>query len=129
MDLGWRKRRNFHRQPVAPSIFAIGDCRDLAPQVVVGLAVEHSRGRVNLPLPYPNTGFAILPDVLYPSGGFAFFGEQVDAFVADDKPNLDLARQSGRASDSSQMKDRLMRNALEIFACHQNHFLPIAQPL
>jgi hypothetical protein len=32
-----------------------------------------------------------LPDVLYPSGGFTFFGEQVEAFAADDKPNLDLA--------------------------------------
>ena len=39
MECLWRKRRNFHRQPVAPSIFAIGNCSDLAPKVVIGVAV------------------------------------------------------------------------------------------
>ena len=107
----------------------IGDCSDLAPQLVIVLAVEHPRRRVNLSPSYPNTGIAILSDVLYPSGSFAFFREQVEAFAADDKPDLDLARQSARPSESSQMKDLLMRNALESYACLENHFLSIAQPL
>ena len=95
MSRGQRARSDFHRQPVAPSIFAIGDCSNPVPQLAVGLAVKNARRRANLPLPDPDHNLRIAPDVLDPCGGFACFGDQIKAVIVDDKPNLDLARHTG----------------------------------
>ena len=72
-----RKRGKFHRQSVAPSIFAVGDRNDLVPQLAIGLAVKDARRRAYLPFPDPDHNLGIAPDILDPRGRFACFGEQI----------------------------------------------------
>src|SRR6516162_11452263 len=85
------KRSDFHRQPVTPSIFAIGDCSDLVPQFAIGVTVEHTRRSVDPTFPDMDRNLAIAPDVLDPPGRFTRFGKQVKTLTPDHEPNLDLA--------------------------------------
>src|SRR5947208_3118045 len=50
----WGERGDFHGQSVAPSIFPLGDRRDLVPQLAVALAVKDARRRPNFPFPDPD---------------------------------------------------------------------------
>jgi hypothetical protein len=90
----WRVREwgDFHRQAIAPSIFAIGDGSDLIPQLAIGVMVEHARRRADLPFSDPDRYLGIAPDVVYPLGGFTRFGKQIETLAADHEPNLDFAR-------------------------------------
>src|SRR5690242_21149167 len=87
------KRRDFHRQAFAPSIFVIGHHSQLVPQFAIGLTVEHTRRRVELPFSDPDRHFGVAPDVLNPPSGFTHFCEQVETLAVDHKPNLNLSRQ------------------------------------
>jgi hypothetical protein len=85
------KRGDFHRRPVAPSIFAIGDRSNLIPEFAVGVTVEHTRRCVNLPFSDPDRNLGIVPDVLDPSSGFTCFGEQVE-MLAPDHNQISISR-------------------------------------
>src|SRR5215472_16382543 len=101
------------RQPVPPSIFAIGNCSDLIPQLAVGFAAKDACHRANLPFRDPDSDLGIASDVLDPRGSFAGFGQQIKMVTIDDKPNLDLARQTRPPPDCSQIKDFLVRKFLD----------------
>jgi hypothetical protein len=118
MGRAWRKGGDFHRQPVAPFIFAIGDCSNLVPQLAVGLAVKDARRRAKLPFPNADRNRRIAPEVLDPGGGLARFGEQLETVAAHHEPNLDLARQARPAPDRRQIEDLLVRNILQTRPIH-----------
>jgi hypothetical protein len=90
----WQVREwgDFHRQPIAPSIFPIGDASDPIPQLAIGVTVEHTPRRADLPFSDPDRNLGIAPDVFYPLGGFTRFGKQIETLAADHEPNLDFAR-------------------------------------
>src|SRR5215469_10637501 len=100
-----RKRGDFHRQPLTPSVFAIGDLSDLVPQFAIDETVEHTRRCVSVPFLDTDRNFGIASDVFDPSGRFTRLGKQVETLAPDHEPNLDLAGQTRRAPDSGQIKD------------------------
>jgi hypothetical protein len=126
MSAGRRKRRDFHRQPVAPSIFTISDCSNLVPQLAIGLTFENTRRCVDLQFSSSNCYARIASDVLDPSGGFPRFGEQIESLAANHEPNLDLARQARRTSNRGQVKELFICDTLEIHRCHEKRLLAIA---
>jgi hypothetical protein len=94
-----RCRPDFHRQPLASAIFAIGDYDHLLPQFAIGVMVKHTRCRINSPFSNPDRDVGLAPDVLDPAGSFTRFGEQVETLAVDHEPNLNLARQTRGSSD------------------------------
>jgi hypothetical protein len=54
---------DFHRQPVAPSTFAVGNFSDLIPQFAISVTVEHTRSSVGLPFSDTDNNFGVGPNV------------------------------------------------------------------
>jgi hypothetical protein len=75
MASAWGKRGDFHRQPVAPSIFAISDFSDLVPQFAISVTVEHTCRCANLPFSDTDGNLGITPDILDPSRRFTCLGK------------------------------------------------------
>jgi hypothetical protein len=81
--------------------------------LAVSLTVQHPRRGINLPLSDAHLDLEIASDVLNPSSRFTRFGEQIETLTGDNKPNLDLARQTGATTHCGEIKHRLVRNTLK----------------
>ena len=77
------------------------------PPASVGLAYLD----LDLPVGDAHQNLGLVPDVLYPAGGFAGFSEQIETPAIDHEPDLYLTWQTGFASDRRQIERLPVRDS------------------